>query len=168
MSEAARREFACPPASGVVDDIDLALLDRDDEDQRRILIEAEHPELKQALDEGIDEVRRGTEVMSPPLHIAMHEIVTNQLWADNPPEMWETAEQLSAAGYARHDVMHMLGSVVSGQVWEAMANNALYDIERVRLELAALPGSWESLREQRPLELSRARAQRRAKGRRRR
>ena len=49
MSEAARRTFACPAASGVVDGVDLALLDRDDEDQRRILIEAEHPELKEAL-----------------------------------------------------------------------------------------------------------------------
>jgi hypothetical protein len=122
MSEAARKAFACPSASGVVDDTDLAFLDRDNEDQRRILIEAEHPELKEVLDEGIDEVRRGTDVMSPALHIAMHEIVTNQLWANDPPEMWGTAERLTAAGYARHDVLHMLGSVVSGQVWEAMAN----------------------------------------------
>lgn len=124
MSEAARKEFACPTASGVVDDIDLGLLDRDDEDQRRIIIEAEHPELKQALDEDIDEVRHGSAVMSPGLHIAMHEIVTNQLWADTPPEMWETAERLTAAGYARHDVLHMLGSVVSGQVWQAMVDGA--------------------------------------------
>jgi hypothetical protein len=141
MSEAARKAFACPPASGVLDEIDLALLDREDEDQRRILIEAEHPELKQALDEGIDEVHHRTETMSPPLHIAMHEIVTNQLWADNPPETWQTAERLTAAGYERHDVLHMLGSVVSGQVLQAMVNGAPYDIERVRLELAALPES---------------------------
>ncbi|HTW06986.1 MAG TPA: hypothetical protein VME46_05740 [Acidimicrobiales bacterium] len=65
MSQSARKKFACPPGSGVLDEIDLALLDRDDEDQRRILIEAEHPELKQALDKGIDEVHRGTQVMSP-------------------------------------------------------------------------------------------------------
>jgi hypothetical protein len=168
MSEAARKAFACPSASGVLDDIDLALLDRDDEDQRRILIEAEHPELREALDEGMDEVHRGTEVMSPALHIAMHEIVTNQLWGGNPPEMWETAERLTAAGYARHDVFHMLGSVVSGQIWQAMANKVPYGIERVRLELAALPESWEAQREQWPQELSRARAERRAKERRRR
>ncbi|MGP8208801.1 MAG: hypothetical protein ACLQVK_22575 [Acidimicrobiales bacterium] len=64
MSEDARKAFACPSASGTLDDIDLALLDRDDEDQRRILIEAEHPELKEALDEGIKEVHHGTEVVS--------------------------------------------------------------------------------------------------------
>jgi hypothetical protein len=113
MNEAARKEFACSPGSGVLDEIDLALLDRDDEDQRRILIEAEHPGLKEALDKGIDEVHRGTEAMSPGLHMAMHEIVTNQLRADNPPEMWETAQRLTASGYARHEVLHMLGSVSS-------------------------------------------------------
>ena len=62
----------------------------------------------------------------------------------------------------------MLCSVVSGQVWEAMANKVPYDIERVRLELADLPESWEAQREQWPLELSRERAERRAKERRRR
>jgi len=49
-----------------------------------------------------------------------------------------------------------------------MVNGAPYDIERVRLELAALPESWEAQREQWPLELSRSRAERRAKERRRR
>ena len=47
----------------MVDDIELAFLDRNDEDQRRILIEAEHPELKEALDEDIDEVT------SPPVEL---------------------------------------------------------------------------------------------------
>lgn len=98
----------------------------------------------------------------------MHEIVTNQLWADDPPEMWQTADRLTAGGYACHDVLHMLGSVVSGQVWQAMVNGAPYDIERVRLELVALPESWEAQRDQWPRELSRARAERRAKERRRR
>ena len=152
----------------MVGDIDLALLDRDDEDERRILIEAEHPELKQALDEGVHEVGHGTDPMSPALHVAMHAIVTNQLWADDPPEMWQTAQRLTAAGYGRHDVLHMLGSVVSGQIWEVMANNAAYDIERVRLELAALPEGWEADREQWPLERARNRAERRAEERQRR
>ncbi len=46
MDESPRKAFACPSVSGVLDDIDLALLDRDAAEQRRILIEAEHPELK--------------------------------------------------------------------------------------------------------------------------
>jgi hypothetical protein len=57
MSERDRKTFGCPPVSGVVDGIDLALLDPTDEDERRILIEAQHPELKQALDDGVREIR---------------------------------------------------------------------------------------------------------------
>jgi hypothetical protein len=42
--------------------------------------------------------------VNPVLHIAMHEIVANQLWANDPPEMWETAVRLLDAGYERHEV----------------------------------------------------------------
>jgi hypothetical protein len=153
---------------GEVDGIDLAFLDPGDEDHRRALIEAEHPEMKEALDSDRREVRRGNETLNPALHLAMHEIVANQLLADDPPEMWQTAQRLTDAGYERHEVLHMLGSVASTQVWGALANNAPYDLERVRLELAALPESWEAQAEQWPLERSRNRAERRAEERRRR
>ena len=49
----------------------------------------------------------------------MHEIVANQLWADDPPEVWQTATRLLAAGYERHEVLHMLASVVSDDVYES-------------------------------------------------
>jgi hypothetical protein len=168
MSEGDRKTFACPPAFGEVDGIDLALLDPADEDDRRILIEAEHPELKQALEDGVREIRLEREVMNPRLHIAMHEIMANQLLADDPPEMWQTARRLASAGYERHEILHMLASVVSGQVWGAFVDDASYDIERVRRELAALPEGWESQRDQWPRERVRNRAQRRARERRRR
>jgi hypothetical protein len=58
--------------------------------------------------------------VNPVLHIAMHEIVANQLWANDPPEMWETAARLLAAGYERHEVLHMLASVVSDELFEAL------------------------------------------------
>src|SRR6266571_2100259 len=48
--ETARRAFAVPPARGVLGEIDLALLDPAGRDERRILIEAEHPEFADALD----------------------------------------------------------------------------------------------------------------------
>jgi Domain of unknown function (DUF1841) len=168
VSEADGKAFACPPAVGEFDGIDLTLLDPADEDDRRMLIEAEHPDLKQALDGDVREIRRGADVMNPRLHITMHEIVANQLWADEPPEVWQTAKRLSDAGYERHEVLHMLGSVVSGQVWASLRNDASHDLERVRLELAALPEGWESMRDTWPIERSRNRAERRAEERRRR
>ena len=166
--EAGRRAFVRPPMVGVVDDVDLSLLDPADEDDRRLLIEAEHPELADALESDVREIRLGGQVMSPRLHIAMHEIVANQLLADEPAEIWQTALRLTEAGCQRHDVLHMLGSVVSGEVWQALAKGSPHDINRIRQELAALPDSWEELREELPAERSRNRAERRAEERQRR
>jgi hypothetical protein len=161
VSEFQRHAFVCPPASGEVDGIDLSMLDPADEDERRILIEAEHPEMRQALDDDRD-IHAGTEVVNPQLHIAMHEIVANQIWANNPPDMWDTANRLLGEGHDRHEVLHMLASVVSAQVWGTMAQGEPFDLERVRLDLAALPESWEVDRETWPVEQSRNRAERRA------
>jgi hypothetical protein len=54
-----RRRFAIPPATGEYLEIDLALLDPAAPDERRILIEAEHPELHTALDSGKEEIHLG-------------------------------------------------------------------------------------------------------------
>jgi hypothetical protein len=50
--EAARRAFAAPRRSGALGEIDLALLDPAARDDRRLLIEAEHPALAEALERG--------------------------------------------------------------------------------------------------------------------
>ena len=153
--------------TGIVDGIDLSLLDPGDEDDRRLLIEADHPELHKALVEGAEEVRQGSRVVNPRLHISMHEVVANQLWADDPPDVWRTARRLTAAGYERHDVLHMLASVVSDEVWQIMTDKTPADLARMSTRLAALPGSWEELREDVPTERARNRAERRAEERRR-
>lgn len=168
MSDEERRSFAVPLASGVYEDVDLEMLDRDNEDHRRILIEAEYPELHGALRSGQEEIHRAGVTMNPRLHIAMHEIVANQLWGDDPPEMWQTAERLTKAGYGRHEVLHTLASVVSAEVFEMMKNRETYDIERVRQALARLPQSWEQHREAIPEERDANRAERRAAARQRR
>jgi hypothetical protein len=76
----------------------------------------------------------------------MHEIVANQLWADDPPETWPTARRLMALGYARHEILHMLGSVVSGEAWRTMQYKEPFDPDRFRAGLEALPDSWEAER----------------------
>ena len=45
-----RRAFVVLPATGEYQEIDLSLLDPADPDHRRLLIEAEHPELHRALE----------------------------------------------------------------------------------------------------------------------
>ena len=118
---AARREFACPPIDGRVRGIDAADLDPSDPDERRMLIEAEHPGMLAAIKAGrkIKGGPSGT-AANPKLHVTMHEIVANQLWDGEPPETWEAAQRLLAQGYSRHEVLHMLAEVASGLVWKAL------------------------------------------------
>ena len=50
-----------------------------------MLIEAWHPEFADAL-RSQDDVIVGGETVNPRLHVAMHQVVANQLLADDPPK----------------------------------------------------------------------------------
>src|SRR2546423_1528217 len=166
MTDDERHRFAVPPATGELDGIDLAFLNPDDEDDRRFLILAEHPELDAAIENDRSEIHSKGITISPALHLAMHEIVANQLWADDPPEAWHTAQRLIEAGYERHEVLHMLGSVVAEDVYAALRDKVSPDLEKTRAALAALPESWELQRDELPAQRHLNRAERRAAARR--
>jgi hypothetical protein len=166
MSDQDRRLFAAPPASGEYHDVDLAVLDPADPDQRRLLILAEHPDLDRAIRAGRGEIHREGEALSPTLHIAMHEIVATQLWDNEPPDMWLTPQRLIDAGYDRHEILHMLASVVSADVYNALHHHQPHDPARTRDALAALPESWERQRADIPAQRHMNREQRRAEQRR--
>ena len=142
MDELDRRQWVVPRTRGWMHGIDLALLDPADADERGLLIQAEHPELQQAIDQDVDEIEIGGVTISPRLHLSMHEIVANQLWDDEPPETWQTARRLLALGHGRHDVLHMLGSAVAGELWHVTHEGVPFDHERFVGALDALPGSW--------------------------
>lgn len=142
----ARRAFAVPRRSGLFRGIDLSLLDPQDRDERRLLIEAEHPELANALE--LDEevaVVDGDEV-DPRLHLTIHEIVAEQLWENDPPEAWQTARRLLESGYERHEIFHMLGSALVPQFWRVLGEGKPTDHDEYLRAMAALPGSWEGAR----------------------
>ena len=147
-SESQRRRFACPPARGRYEGIELEYLDPADPDERGILIKAEHPELHKALRRGDDEIVIAGQPMSPRLHIVMHEIVANQLWDDDPPETWQTAQRLVGLGYERHEVLHMLSSVVAREVWNVMDSGLASDPARYVAALGDLPESYFALAEE--------------------
>ncbi len=140
-----RRSFALGKPTGTVDGIDVSLLDPEDEDGRRLLVLADHPDIQRAIAAGKREVKRGGELVNPELHLQMHLVVANQLWDDTPPETWNTAKRLSADGYERHEVLHMLASVVSADVFEALQGGTP-DARRTLERLAALPASWKERR----------------------
>ena len=137
-----RLAFAIPPIEHAPEDIDTKLLDPADPDDRALLIHAAHPELD-TEQETI--VLDGTEI-NPRLHLTLHEIVATQLADHDPPEAWATAQRLRQLGYGRHEILHMLGAAMSGQLWEALHNEREYDLDEHRAALAALPESWERQR----------------------
>ncbi|MGQ0802347.1 MAG: DUF1841 family protein [Actinomycetota bacterium] len=141
MTALDQRNWLFPPRTGTMRGIDLSALDPADEDDRRLLIEAEHPELRSALDRGAHEITLRGQVVNPQLHLAMHEVVANQVWDDDPPQVWIAAQRLLAAGYDRHDILHMLASAVSGEVWSTLHEGEPHDRDRYLTALDALPGS---------------------------
>lgn len=168
VSEPERRDFVAPRSSGEFNGIDLASLDPANPDERRILILAEHPDLAAAIDAGRSEIHIDGQTMSPAMHISMHEIVANQLWDEDPPEVWETAQRLIGAGYDRHEILHMLASVASAGVYAALVEARPHDLNKTRAALKALPESWERERAEIPEQRHLNRAERRAAQRRKR
>lgn len=140
-----RRDWVLPAGAGRFEGLQLEYLDRDDPDDRRILILAEHDGYHAAIQAG-DEVVVDGEPMDPSLHVSMHELVTNQVWDDDPPETWQTAQRLVELGYERHEVLHMLAGVVADELWRTMHDQQPFDLDRFRAGLEALPESWEAQR----------------------
>jgi len=139
-----RQSWAVPSGHGSYRGLDLELLDPADEDERAFLIEAMHPELADALRSDA-EVTAGGQPFSPRLHIAMHQIVANQLLADDPPETWQTVQRLGALGHDWHNIMHMIAAVVGDDVYRRMKENRPFDpVDYIR-RLHELPGDWPPL-----------------------
>jgi hypothetical protein len=136
-----RRRFVADPDALAA--LGLTFDQLSDPDVRSLVIRHEHPEFEEALKAGRRAIDGSDGPMNPRLHLTMHQIVATQLWDDSPPEVWGTAVRLLDAGYERHEILHMLGRLVSDQVWEALHDERPYDRERHVAALDALPGSWE-------------------------
>ena len=131
-----RRMFAMPFLGTRIGDEEFPELDPADPDERRLLIEGEHPEYHAALDDPFFEGE--IEGANPRLHLAIHEVVANQLWDDDPPEAWQAAKRLRDSGLDRHEVLHGLGAVVVSHLHGALTGARQVDVEAYKRELDAL------------------------------
>jgi hypothetical protein len=136
-----RRSWALPPAHGTCQGLDLELLDPGDEDERALLIEARHPEFADAL-QGDDDVIVDGGPVNPRLHVTMHQVVANQLLADDPPETWQTVQRLAGLGYDWHNIMHMIASLITEDVYWALKEHRQADPAAYARRLSGLPGDW--------------------------
>jgi hypothetical protein len=139
-----RRSWAVPAGHGTYRDLDLDLLNPADEDDRGLLLEAQHPELEEALhNDEVDEVPGpGGEPFNPRLHLTLHQVVANQLMADEPPETWQTVQRLAGLGYDWHNIMHMIAGPVSEDIYYAMKEQRQPDPADYARRLSELPGDW--------------------------
>jgi Domain of unknown function (DUF1841) len=149
-NDAERLAFAIPPIDDPSDWIHPELLDPSDPDDRALLVRAAHPELHAAITDGHETAVVEGQEINPRLHLAIHEVVANQLIATDPPEAWATAQRLIKLGYDRHEVLHMLGAAMSGELWEALQGRGGYDHAAHVAALDALPDSWERQRPSSP------------------
>ena len=137
-----RRSWAVPPGHGTYHGLDLERLDPDDEDERTFLLEAQHLEMEEALDRHEEMTGPGGEPMNPRLHVTLHQVIANQLLADDPPETWQTVQRLAGLGYDWHSVMHLVMGPVTEAVYETMAAKRPFDRADYVQRLAELPGDW--------------------------
>ena len=136
-----RRSWAIPRAHGIYQGLDLELLHPGDEDDRALLIEALHLEFAGAL-HGEEDVIVGGQTVNPRVHVAMHQVVANQLLADDPPETWQTVQRLAGLGYDWHNIMHMIASLVTEDVYGALTEHRQPDPAPYAQRLSELPGDW--------------------------
>jgi hypothetical protein len=72
----------------------------------------------------------------------MHQVVANQLLADDPPETWRTVQRLAGLGYDWHNIMHMIASLITEDVYWALKEHRQPDPAAYARRLSGLPGDW--------------------------
>jgi hypothetical protein len=100
-------------------------LDPADEDQRELLILAEHPEYQAVLADPMSDAL--VEGANPRLHVVLHQVIANQLWDDTPPEVWRAARRLRARGHERHVILHALAYELSHELHPALTGQRAPD-----------------------------------------
>ena len=133
--------------TGTVDDVDLSMLDRAD----RMIVACSSRRITRACSKRFRTgLTRSCSMGRPeaePAHRAARDRGRAAVGRRPTGDLVDGAA-LSDLGYDRHEVLHMLMSVVSDELFHAMQPDAApQDSGRNRAALAALPESWEVQRE---------------------
>lgn len=117
----ARRQFAVPTVYTEIGDEEIEL-DPADPEQRRLLVIGEHPEFQDSLaeDDADDEIFRA---------LTAHTTVVDQLWDNEPSEVWRAAQRLADQGLQRHEVLDTLAGVLEAQLEPGAGENLEFDID---------------------------------------
>jgi hypothetical protein len=125
-----RRMFAIPSVYTVLGD-EEADLEPTDPQQRRLLVIGEYPEYHEAI---AAETFDG----QPRMELELRVNVVDQLWDNEPSEVWEAARRLRDGGLERAEILDRLGEVFDKQLQPGENGEVTYDIDEYRRALLAL------------------------------
>lgn len=103
-----RRMFAVPSLSTEIGDEEVDL-DPTDPEQRRLLVIGEHPEYHESLAEDTFD---GEEAQ----RLALKTTLVDQLWDNDPAELWQAVRRLQEADLDRDEIFDRLSDVLEGQL----------------------------------------------------
>ncbi len=89
----------------------------------------EHPEWHDLWDQLVESPGREVERdgVNPVVHIMFHGVVENQLAEDDPKETRLVLDALMQQGLDRHEAIHRIASVVTGEFFNVMTTNRPFD-----------------------------------------
>jgi hypothetical protein len=125
-----RRMFAIPSVYTELGDEELDL-EPTDPQQRRLLVIGEYPEYHEAIAaETFDGQSRE--------ELELRVNIVDQLWDNEPAELWETAQRLLEAGLERDQILTRLAEVFNKQLRPDENDEITYDIDEYREALAVV------------------------------
>jgi hypothetical protein len=125
-----RRMFAVPSLSAEIGDEELDLEPADPE-QRRLLVIGEHPEYHESLAED-------TFDGEPRLRLELKTSLVDQLWEDEPAEVWQAVRRLRDGDLDRDEIFDRLSDVLASQLRESGPDTLDYDVDGYREALGKL------------------------------
>lgn len=64
---------------------------------------------------------------NPFAHVAIHQVIANQIANRNPAQTAETLEALMQAGYTRHEAIHAIGGILAEEIFEILRDERPFD-----------------------------------------
>jgi hypothetical protein len=116
-----RRMFAIPSVYTEIGGEELDLEPTDPE-QRRLLVIGEHPDYHEAI---AAETFDG----QPRMELALKTSLIDQLWDNDPTEVWQTAKRLRDGGLERDEILDRLGRVLAEQLEPTAIDELGYDLD---------------------------------------
>jgi hypothetical protein len=106
-------------------------LEPTDPQQRRLLVIGEYPEYHEAI---AAETFDG----QPRMELELRVSVVDQLWDNEPSEVWDAVRRLRDGGLERAEILDRLGEVFDKQLQAGENDEVTYDLDEYRRALLAL------------------------------